>query len=203
MELTAGQKDALTELINIGFGRAGASLSRLTGHRVQLAVPQVMMCPVGELARTLRPYIDGEIASVHQVFSGPVNGDALLVLDQRSGGILKELLTDEPALPLSIDASAREVIAEVGNILLNACLGMFGNLLKVQVSFAVPHVTLEGLESVLESVTVEREGLRYALVVHAGFTLKGSSVTGYMVIILSVASIDRLIRAIDTWEQGR
>lgn len=203
MVLTAEQKDALTELINIGFGRAAASLSRLTGHRVQLEVPQVTMCPVAELDETLRPYIEGEIASVHQVFTGPVAGDALLVLDQRSAGILKELLTDEPALPLSIDASAREVIAEVGNILLNACLGMFGNLLKIQVSFAVPHVTLEALSSVVESVIVEREGLRYALVVHAGFRLKGSSVTGYLIIVLSVASIDRLIRAIDAWEPGR
>ncbi len=203
MVLTAEQKDALTELINIGFGRAAASLSRLTGHRVQLEVPQVAMCPVAELDETLRPYIEGEIASVHQVFTGPVAGDALLVLDQRSAGILKELLTDEPALPLSIDASAREVIAEVGNILLNACLGMFGNLLRIQVSFAVPHVTLEALSSVVESVIVEREGLRYALVVHAGVRLKGSSVNGYLIIVLSVASIDRLIRAIDAWEPGR
>jgi chemotaxis protein CheC len=203
MMLTAEQRDALSELINIGFGRAAASLSRLTGHRVQLEVPQVMICPVDELGDTLRPYIDGEIASVHQVFSGPVAGDALLVLDQRSGGMLKELLTNEPALPLSIDASAREVIAEVGNILLNACLGMFGNLLKVQVSFAVPHVTLEGLEAVVESVVIEREGLRYALVVHAGFRLKGSSVTGYLIIVLSVASIDRLLRAVDAWEPGQ
>lgn len=203
MILTIDQRDALTELINIGFGRAAASLSRLTGHRVQLEVPQVMMCPVGELSAALRPYIDGEIASVHQVFTGPVGGDALLVLDQRSGGILKELLTNEPALPLSIDASAREVIAEVGNILLNACLGMFGNLLRVQVSFAVPSVTLEALEAVLESVIVDREGLRYALVVHAGFRLKNSSVTGYLIIVLSVASVDRLLRAVDNWEPSR
>jgi chemotaxis protein CheC len=80
---------------------------------------------------------------------------------------------------------------------------MFGNLLKVQVSFAVPHVTLEGLESVVQSVVVDREELRYALVVHAGFRLKGSAVTGYLIIVLSVASVDRLIRAIDGWEPHR
>jgi chemotaxis protein CheC len=204
MKLTAEQADALTEMINIGFGRAAASLSKLTGHRVQLEVPQVVMCPVNELGDALRPYIQGDIASVHQVFSGPVGGDALLVLDQRSGGILKELLTNEPPLPLSIDASAREVIAEVGNILLNACLGMFGNLLKVQVSFSVPHVTLEALESVLASLIIDREGLRYALIVHAGFRLKGSSLTGYLIMVLSVASVDRLIRAVDGREaEGR
>jgi chemotaxis protein CheC len=202
MELTLEQEDALAEVINIGFGRAAASLSRLTGHRVQLEVPQVTMCPVTGLSDVLRPYIEGEIATVHQVFSGPVGGDALLVLDQRSASILKELLTNEPALPLSIDASAREVIAEIGNILLNACLGMFGNLLRVQVSFSVPQVDLETLEAVLESLVVDREGLRYALVVHAGFRLRSGAVTGYLIIVLSVASVDRLIRAVERWQQG-
>jgi chemotaxis protein CheC len=203
MQLTDTQTDALTELINIGFGRAAASLSKLTGHRVSLEVPEVTMCPVLKLGEALRPYIDGEIATVHQVFSGPVAGDALLVLDHRSGAILKELLTDETALPLEIDASAREVIAEVGNILLNACLGVFGNLLKVQVSFSVPHVTLEAIEAVLQSLLVEREGLRYALVVHAGFKTKSSTVTGYLIIVLSVASVARLIESIDRWEAER
>jgi len=199
--LTADQKDALAELINIGFGRAAASLSKLTGHRVQLEVPQVMMCPLDELGTNLRPYINGDIASVHQVFTGPVGGDALLVLDRRSGSILKELLTNEPALPLEVDASARDVIAEVGNILLNACLGMFGNLLQVQVSFSVPRLNLDTLHGVLESLTVDREGLRYALVVHAGFRLRDAEVRGVLVIVLSVASLDKLIRAVEAWEQ--
>src|SRR5688572_16602929 len=110
MKLTAGQQDALIELINIGFGRAAASLSKLTGYRVVLEVPQIAMCPIGELSDYLRPLVQNEIATVHQIFSGPVAGDALLVLDQQSASILKELLTNEPALPLDIDASAREEI---------------------------------------------------------------------------------------------
>ena len=201
MELTAEQQDALVEVINIAFGRAAASLSKLTGQRVQLEVPQVTMCPIEELSRGLRPMIRGDVASVHQIFSGPVVGDALLVIDQRSAAILKELLTNEPALPLEIDASAREVLTEIGNILLNACLGTFGNLLKVQVSFSVPHLTLETLEGVVSSITVGRQGLRYALIVHAGFQLRDSNLTGYLVIVLSVASIERLIRAIE--QRGR
>ena len=39
VELTQVQQDALIELLNIGFGRAAASLSQLTGHRVVLEVP--------------------------------------------------------------------------------------------------------------------------------------------------------------------
>ena len=202
MELSVGQKDALVELINIGFGRAAASLSKLTGHRDQLEVPQVTMCPIGELSDHLRVLVHNEVATVHQIFSGPVAGDALLVLDQPSAAILKELLTNEPALPLDIDASAREVLTEIGNVLLNACLGTFGNLLKIQVSFSVPHLTLEKLDSVVGSVAIGHQGLRYALIVHAAFRLKNSSLTGYLVIVLGVASIDRLIRAVEDWEPG-
>jgi chemotaxis protein CheC len=201
VELTPVQHDALIELLNIGFGRAAASLSELTGHRVLLDVPQVSIHPIAELNRALQPLLNDEVASVHQIFSGPVAGDALLLLDYRAAGMLKELLTSEPALPLPIDATAREVLTEVGNILLNACLGTFGNILHVQVSFSVPHLDLDTLQHVMRSLLVNREGLRYAMVVHAGFKLRDAEVTGYMVIVLSVASLDRLIRAVEDWER--
>ena len=201
MQLTAIQQDALVELINIGFGRAAASLSKLTGHRIELEVPHITVCAIDEMADRLRPMLENEVATVHQIFSGPVDGDALLVLDQSSAAILKELLTSEPALPLEIDRSAREVITEVGNILLNACLGTFGNLLKVQVSFSVPHLTLDTLEQVVGSIAVDREGLRYALIVHSSFRLRDSSLTGYLVIVLGVGSIERLMRALEHWER--
>ncbi|MEO5898113.1 MAG: chemotaxis protein CheC [Vicinamibacterales bacterium] len=202
MDLTPQQQDALIELLNIGFGRAAASLSQLTGHRVVLEVPQVSIHPIASLAETLGKVIHRDIASVHQIFSGPVAGDALLILDYAAAGILKELLTDEPALPLPVDASGREVLTEVGNILLNACLGTFGNILHVQVSFSIPHLNLDTLQGVLRSLLVKREGMRYALVVHAGFRVRDAEVTGYLVIVLSVASLDRLIKAVEGWEKG-
>lgn len=205
MELTEVQRDALTELINIGFGRAAASLSRITGHRVLLEVPQVAIHPMGEVNAALGGLVQGDIATVHQVFSGPVAGDALLVLDASGAALIKQLLTDEMPLPLAMDASGQEVVTEVGNILLNACLGMFGNLLKVQVSFSVPRLTLETLGLVLDSLTIDREELRYALVVHAAFRLRDNSLSGYLVIMLGVSSLDRLLHAVEAWqeEQGR
>src|SRR5580765_4055311 len=203
MELNSVQEDALIELLNIGFGRAAASLSQLTGHRVILEVPHVRIHPVSALPEMLGQVVQSDVASVHQIFSGPVAGDALLILDQPGAAILKELLTDEPALPLSIDASAREVITEIGNILLNACLGTFGNLLKVQVSFSVPQLNLASVTAILDTLRVGQEGVQYALVVHAGFKLREAEVRGFLVIVLSVASLDRLIRAVENWEHGQ
>jgi chemotaxis protein CheC len=200
MELTTAQQDALIELLNIGFGRAGASLSDLTGQRVVLDVPEVSIHPIHSLKGALEALGMHDVASVHQIFSGTVAGDALLILNHSAATILKQLLTDEAPLPLALDGSAREVLSEVGNILLNACLGTFGNLLQVQVSFSVPQLSLDTLHAVLESLMINREGLRYALLVHAGFRLRDAEVTGYLVIVLSVASLDRLIRSVEEWE---
>lgn len=202
MELTSVQRDALTELINIGFGRAAASLSRLTGYRVLLDVPSVSVYPMEQLQDALGTMVHGEIATVHQVFSGPVAGDAFLALDARAAALLKELLTNEPALPLRVDASTQEVVTEIGNVLLNACLGTFGNLLKVHVSFSVPKLSIDRLGMVLESVTVGQQELRYALVIHAGLRLRDDTVRSYLIIVLSVASLDRLVHAIDDWQES-
>jgi chemotaxis protein CheC len=201
MQLNDVQRDALVELLNIGFGRAGASLSRLTGHRVLLEVPHVAIHPIEHLNETFRAVVRDEVASVHQVFEGPVAGDALLILDPVAASSLKELLTDEPALPLQLDASSREVLTEVGNILLNACIGTFGNLLRVPMSFSVPDIDLASMQSVLKKMQQHGDALRYALVVTAGFRLRDAEVTGYVVIVLTVQSLTRLVVALDAWER--
>ena len=200
MELTVLQRDALTELINIGFGRAAASLSRITGYRVLLDVPNVAVYPMDQLQGVLATMVHGEVATVHQVFTGPVAGDAFLAPDARAAALLKELLTNEPALPLRLDASTQEVVTEVGNVLLNACLGTFGNLLKVHVSFSVPKLSIDSLGFVLDSVTVGQQELRYALVVHAGLRLREGTVRSYLIIVLSVSSLDVLVQAVERWQ---
>lgn len=201
MELSPIQHDALVELLNIGFGRAGASLSSLTGHRVLLEVPQVAVHPVDQLNATLAAFMSEEVATIHQEFRGPVGGDAMLLLDPIAASTLKELLTNEPALPLALDASAREVLTEVGNILLNACLGTFGNLLKVPVSFSVPDIDVASIRAVVDRLIGAGDAFRYALVVTAGFRLRDAEVTGYVVIVLTVQSLTRLLVAVEEWER--
>lgn len=200
MELTFTQKDALTELINIGYGRAAGALSELTGYRINLEVPKVAIHRIEEIAPILRRVIDGEVASVHQVFSGPIAGNALLLLDERAALMLTELLTDERSSG-GLDVGAREIITEVGNIVLNACLGVFGNLLQVHVSFAVPRLQVESVDGVLQSISIREEELRYGLMIHTRFQLRASNVTGYLVIILGITSLDRMLAELERWEQ--
>lgn len=200
MELTTSQKDALTELINIGYARAAAALSDLTGHRITLEVPEVAIHLIPEIAVKLQKVITGEVASVNQVFSGPITGNAILLLDREAALLLNRLLTDRPGIT-GFDGAAREVITEVGNIVLNACLGAFGNLLKVQVAFTVPSLQIESVQVVMRSLTIADRGLEYALIIHTRFKLEAKDVSGYLVIILGVTSLEKLLEELKKWEQ--
>jgi chemotaxis protein CheC len=200
--LTERQSDALTELINIAFARTAASLSELSGHRVLLNAPGVEVLEMDELPRVLSNSIKEEVVSVHQIFGGPVSGDALLVLNYEGAVRLTDLLCEYRAPSEKLDSSAREALTEVGNILLNACLGVFGNLLQVHVSFTIPRLHLENLDNLVRSITIGIEELRYAVVVSTAFQIKENAVSGYMAIVLGVSSLDRLLRAIEGWEES-
>jgi chemotaxis protein CheC len=202
MELTERQRDAISELINIAFSRTGAALSELTGHRVLLNAPEVSVHPTTELPATLAKFLPGEVASIHQVFGGPVAGDALLLLNHDGAVHLTDLLTDGGGPPSNrLDESAREVLTEVGNILLNACLGMFGNLLDVRVSFSVPRLHLDTLDELLASLIKGDNEPQYALVIYTAFQIRDSSVKGFLVMVLSVTSLDRLMQEVEAWEE--
>ena len=200
MTLTADQRDALTELVNIAFARTAAALSGLAGNRVELTVPEVSTHPITELLPALERYVRGDVATVHQVFGGPVAGDALLLLDVAGAAeLVAQLLGAGDPPPVPFGASDQEVLAEAGNILLNACLGMFGDLLQVRFTFAVPRLHLESLASMLESLVVGQDGLRHALLVGARFRVRSSDVTGCLVLVLGVTSLERFVRAVEEW----
>lgn len=201
MNLTDLQHDALTELINIGYARAAGALSQLTGYRVALEVPKLSIHPLSQIAPLLSRSGRSDVIAVSQVFSGVVAGNALLVLDRESAGIVVDLLTDDVGEVGDWPDDRREVISEVGHILLNACLGVFGNLLQVKVTFSLPLLHIAELQTVLQSTTVARQNLSHALVIHTRLHIREQNLTGHLVIILGVTSLERLLHGIDEWQQ--
>jgi len=197
MIISDKQKDAITELINIGFSKSASSLSELTGFRVLLNLPDVKVLPIDELSPVLKELVPEQISTVHQVFSGTISGDAMLILSQEGSIALTRLLVDEPLLDINLDISMQEVLTEVGNILLNSCLGIFGNMLKIQITFSVPKLQLESLDKLIRTLTIDTNGLSYALIVTMEFQLRDKSLSGFLVLVLGVTSLERFLDEIE------
>lgn len=199
MALDKPQTEALEELINVAFSRAAASLSSLIANRILIEAPHVAVHPIAELPAALAEMMPSRIVSVHQLFTGAVSGDAFFVFDAAMARRLAALLSGEADRREpedgTIDAAASEVLMEVGNILLNACLGVFGNLLDVKVSFSIPQISVINLEGVLSSIHVGPDELRYAMVASTSFRVRESELRGFLVIALGVTSLDQLLAA--------
>ena len=201
--MTDRQTDALKELVNIAFGLTASKLSEISNRRVMLEVPVVAILPMTDLPSELGLFVTGDVATVHQVFIGPVSGDAILLLNYEGAVELSNLLVEEHHRSSSFDTFTGEVLTEVGNMLLSACLGVFGNVLQVRVTFSVPRLHLDSLGHFLTSITVGNDELRYAVLITASFKIVDQGVDGRIVIVLGVSSLERLIQAVERWEESQ
>jgi chemotaxis protein CheC len=189
--------DALAELFNVGLHRAAASLSEITAQRITMAMPKLVICPINQIESRLSDLIEGEIATVHQLFSGAVAGDAVLLMEHDKAATLARLMTSgEAALGGRLDQSGREVLAEVGNIVLGACLSGFGDMLHVPVSFSVPRIHIESLKTILASMVIDTGEAQYAMVAATQFRLSTMAIEGYMVVAIGSKSLDRISQAL-------
>lgn len=195
MDITATQIDALSEVINIGAGRAANALSMLVSQRVHLEAPDVKIFPVADLESVLAALTDQELVNVHQIFRGKLSGDAMLLMDSGSASILADMLSGREGHAHPLEAADRETLVETGNILLNAFMGSFGNLLKVHITFTVPHLQLESLKDILNMLAVGNSYVEYALVVKIRFRLSRGNVSGYVIIVMGLQSIEAMFKA--------
>lgn len=203
IRLNAHQTDALTELVNIAFGLTAAKLSEISGHRVVVELPSVSIHPMDALAGELQLFVTGEAVTVHQVFTGPVAGEAILFLDYKGAVRLANLVVDGSASSQDLDSGAREVLTEVGNMLLSACLGMFGNLLEVHFTLSLPWLQLESLKHFVDSRSTGGSRPQYAVLITASFKIFTQGVDGRIVIVLGESSLEELIEAAARWESNQ
>ncbi len=196
--ITLDQKDAITEVINIGFGRAAASLSILIGSHIILQAPQVEIHSIAELTSTLESYAPREEIIIHQVFKGSITGDVLLFMDAESASVLVDMLSGGPGIAKPIGPSDREALIEVGNILMNSYIGSFGNLLNLKLSFNLPHMSEESLVLWLHKMNTFSNGERqYVVLVKTDFNVANIKASGYVALLLDLQSLKVLVETVE------
>jgi chemotaxis protein CheC len=123
------------------------------------------------------------------------------VLDYESATHLASLLTaGDVALGGRLDQSAREVLTEVGNVILSSCLSAFGDMLQVTVSFSVPRIHVESLEGLLRSLQVDHADVQYMLLVATRFQLSNREVGGYLMVAIGITSLSIIAQALAAGE---
>ena len=68
-------------------------------------------------------------------------------------------------------------------------------------TFTVPQLHVDGVEGVIGALNVKEDEALYALMIHTRFYLRASDVSGYLVIVLGVTSLERLLVELRRWEE--
>lgn len=193
-QLSEIQLDALVEIFNISVGRAASALSKIVGEKISLSVPSVLFMPA-KLAGLHLGLNDQSICGVAQDFSGPFNTEALLMFpEDRSLEIVRMMLGESYSLD-ELSELEQEAMSEIGNILLNACIGSIANLLSSRFDSTMPEVRM-GLGTDLLRVS-ERAVDDTILLIVIDFNIASKTIQGYMAFLMDVPSTHDLIDSVD------
>lgn len=197
MNISEEEKDVLTEVVNIGVGRAAASLSELVGERIILTVPSAIVCTLDELPRHIRPDDSTLDVAITQDFAGDITGRAMLAFPRSSGIKLGQILggLDETHDRLDVDLTG--ILEEVGNIVLNGVLGSIANILETGLSYSVPQLTTDVCveEIVAQHASEQASREQSILLADTRFDIASRQISGSLILAFSLQSVEMIIRS--------
>jgi chemotaxis protein CheC len=187
------EKEILQEIMNIAFGNATADLAGVIDIYVVLSVPKIQVINIGTLPEYLRDTLNasGKTRIVDQRFWGDFNGSGFLVFPTGAGDDLISLLEDNRIEDLhskSKELIEQEVLTEIGNILIGACVGKMSELLNTFVTYSPPRVMTEN-ESECKHLVEQFDPDQPAIVMKTVFKFKQKDVNGFLLILTNQESI--------------
>jgi len=194
--LSSQQIDALTELINIGVGRAANVLNELTESHIVLKVPNIKLYPFEQLNKLNERFGDTPLAAVMQNFSGEYEGRAALLFPTESALDLVEGITGEVPEADDIDAIQSATLCELGNIVINALLGTISNILEGSLNFDLSEYRQDKILGLIP-VDKRNEQEGFVLLSEVHFLIEKLDINGHIILTFDVENLNTLFSMIE------
>ncbi|RYC29985.1 chemotaxis protein CheX [Lichenibacterium minor] len=191
--LTELERDALTEIVNIGVSRAAASLRKMVGAQVLLSVPSLDIITQKAAAVVIGERELDELVAVRQAFSGAFSGRALLIFPQGQSLELVRAVTGGVVSPEELVEIEAEALAETGNVILNGCLASMANMLQRSLDMSIPEVMRgSGAELFTPADGAEAGESPVVLFLYIDFAVREHDIRGYIAMLMDLPSLSAL-----------
>jgi len=182
------ETDLLNEIFNLGVGNAAASLSQMVRQEIKLSVPELNFYSINELSETLGQ--DQLLSCVSQKITGAFSAQSMVIFpDEDSLEIVSQLL-GENFSEESLAELQDEAMSEIGNIVLNACIGSLSESLSTAFEIDLPEYVRSIPTTLIENKELDGESL--ILFIRIELTLSESKITGYLAFLMGVESLSKL-----------
>lgn len=193
------ERDALTEIFNVGAGRAALSLSEIVGDEVRLSVPSVEVLRTQDVDERVLALGNARFATVSQEFDGPFDAEAVLLFTEEHA---LEIVRDMMGSQMSLEELAefeQEAMCELGNIILNACLSAMADMLGITLNSSLPNYVVSSPEEVSVRLASSGDADTYVLVLHIDLVIEKHHTEGHLIFLLSSTSLSKLVTHIQRY----
>jgi chemotaxis protein CheC len=189
-ELSELQHDALVEIFNIGVGQAARAMSDIVSEEVTMSVPSIRFLHRAAAAAMLGHPDSARVCGVSQHYEGAFTTEAILMFPEDKSLDLVRLMVGESVPFKELTEMEQEAMSEIGNIILNSCVGTLANLFEHELHGSLPVYHLGSSEDIL-CATGSLAGT-VVLMLHIDFILEAHQIHGYVAFILDLSALTDL-----------
>jgi chemotaxis protein CheC len=185
------QRDAMSEMVNIGMGQAGDSLARLFDTFIRLSVPRIQLVEPGNLPHALAELCGADtlVIGARQAFSSSIRGEAVALYTEAGCEALTELVR----FP---GASRDEILLDITNALVGACAGGIAAQFSLDLALSAPSLLGQGM-SAARLLAAESMEWGCALLAEVSFRVEDHTFQCHLLTFWPDASLEVLVRAVD------
>jgi len=191
IRLTELELDALVEVFNIGVGQAASAMSEIVNETVAMSVPSISFLPRAAAAKLLatKSTGSGRICGISQRYSGAFQTDAILMFPEEKSRQIVRLMVGE-SMPLEeLSQMEQEAMSEIGNILLNSCVGALANIFERELNGSLPDYHVGYSEEMLSH---SGDGASMVLMLHIEFVIERQQISGDVAFIMDMSALEDL-----------
>jgi chemotaxis protein CheC len=185
------ERDALTEIMNVGVNRAATNLRKMIGDQVHLSVPSIEIVTQRRAARLISEREISELIAIRQDFSGPFSGRAMLIFPETNSLELVRAVTGGALTAEEMVEMEHEALAETGNVILNSCLATMANMLQCSMTMTIPQF-VRGSGNMLFEVTEDGAADGLVLFLYIDFAVRKRDIRGYIAMMMDIPSLELL-----------
>jgi chemotaxis protein CheC len=182
------ERDALTEIVNIGVSRAAASLRKMVNEQVLLSVPAIDVVSQARAARLISERELTALVAVKQDFAGAFAGRALLIFPEEDSLELARAVTHDELDAKELLEMEHEALVETGNVILNSCLATMANMLQQSLTMTIPEV-IRGNSQMLFADWADGPSDGLVLFFYIDFTIRYRNIRGYIAILMNLPAL--------------
>ena len=197
------EKDVLQEVMNIAFVQAAADLSEVVNLYVTLTVPHINLLDYKEILPYIQQEIHGstDMSMVKQFFSGSFSGASVLIFPHGEGNKLLHMFDANFAsndAGYDIDVLEKEILIEISNIIMGACISKIAELLGDVVNYSPPRYFAQNqILDTLEAAFAYKTS--FAIFFKTVFHFKDFDASGYLFLICDPSALEWIKKSIDDY----